>query len=147
MSHPSTAQGTPARRPAWLIVTIREIVVKVTDRAFIIGTLTTLGLIVAGFAIGFLVSGRAQTTDVVVTTPDAAALARSVEAVAKQSDPRSSVHVSEASSDEAARAQVEPTRPVAVRGVRRVALTWALDRPWALAVMGLGLGLMQATRA
>lgn len=48
---------------------------------------------------------------------------------------------------EAARAQVEPTRPVAVRGVRRVALTWALDRPWALAVMGLGLGLMQATRA
>lgn len=106
MSHPSTAQGTPARRPAWLIVTIREIVVKVTDRAFIIGTLTTLGLIAAGFAIGFLVSGRAQTTDVVVTTPDAAALARSVEAVAKQSDPRSSVHVSEASSDEAARAQV-----------------------------------------
>ena len=106
MSRPSTAQGTPARRPAWLIVTIREIVVKVTDRAFIIGTLTTLGLIVAGFAIGFLVSGRAQTTDVVVTTPDAAALARSVEAVVKQSDPRSSVHVSEVSSDETTRTQI-----------------------------------------
>jgi glycolate oxidase iron-sulfur subunit len=47
---------------------------------------------------------------------------------------------------EAARAQVEPTRPPAARGVRRLGLTWALPRPRVLAAMGAGLGLAQLLR-
>jgi len=48
---------------------------------------------------------------------------------------------------EAARAQVEPTRPIPVRGVRRLGLTWVMSRPWAMRLMGLGLGLTQAVHA
>ncbi|WP_341729193.1 ABC transporter permease [Brooklawnia sp.] len=107
MNRSGTPEASSERRPAWLIVTIREIVVKVTDKAFIIGTLTTLGLIVAGFAVGFLVSGRAQTTDVVVTTSEAATMAQSVSALAQQSASGDAVQVVQADDDAQALAQVE----------------------------------------
>ncbi|WIY83316.1 ABC transporter permease [Propionimicrobium sp. PCR01-08-3] len=94
------------RRPAWLLVTIREIVVKVTDKAFIIGTLTTLGIIVAGFAVGFLISGRADTTDVVVTTPEAAAVATAMDTQLQQSGSDDAIVVTELDSADQATSQV-----------------------------------------
>jgi glycolate oxidase iron-sulfur subunit len=48
---------------------------------------------------------------------------------------------------EAARAQAEPSRPVAVRGVRRLALAWVMPRRWAVRLLGAGLALTQAVRA
>lgn len=107
MSPQTAKRSASTRRPAWLTVTIREIVVKVTDKAFIIGTLTTLGIVIAAFVVSFLISGRTQTINVVVTTPEAAALANAVDAGPQQSTSGDSVHVVEVGDDAAARAQVE----------------------------------------
>lgn len=107
MNRTSAKQPASSGRPAWVIVAIREIVVKVTDKAFIIGTLTTLGLIIAGFAVSLLVSTRTQTIDVAVTTPEAAALARSVDLLAEQSGAGDRLRVVEVADQTQARAQVE----------------------------------------
>lgn len=47
---------------------------------------------------------------------------------------------------EAARAQVEVTRPLRVRGVRGFALGRVMSRTWAMRAMAVGLGLTQALR-
>lgn len=63
----SPETGTGA---AWALVARRELVVKLTDRAFVLGTLFTL-LLIAGF-VGWQVwdSGRTSTYTVAVTTAD-----------------------------------------------------------------------------
>ncbi|MCB0881164.1 MAG: 4Fe-4S dicluster domain-containing protein [Thermoleophilia bacterium] len=47
---------------------------------------------------------------------------------------------------EAARAQVEVTRPVRVRGLRGLALGQVMSRTWAMRAMAVGLGVTQALR-
>lgn len=47
---------------------------------------------------------------------------------------------------EAARAQIEPTRPIATRGLRAIGLKHVLSRPWAVYAAGAGLGIAQALR-
>ncbi len=47
---------------------------------------------------------------------------------------------------EAARAQVEPTRPARERHLRRLGVVEILSRPWAVWLMGAGLGLTQALK-
>ncbi|MBI2684179.1 MAG: 4Fe-4S dicluster domain-containing protein [Actinobacteria bacterium] len=47
---------------------------------------------------------------------------------------------------EAARAQVEPSRPAAVRGVKRLGLGWLLPRPRLVRFAAFGLGLAQVLR-
>ena len=42
MNTPQTQTPATDRQPAWLTVAIREIMVKLTDKTFIIGTLSTL---------------------------------------------------------------------------------------------------------
>ena len=59
--------------PPWLIVAKREILVQVTDKAFWIGTLTTLGLVALGFVFGgFFGGGSGDPDKVAVATDDAA---------------------------------------------------------------------------
>ncbi len=47
---------------------------------------------------------------------------------------------------EAARAQIEPTRPIATRGLRALGLTYVLPRPWAIYAAAAGVGAAQALR-
>lgn len=47
---------------------------------------------------------------------------------------------------EAARAQIEPTRPAPERLARRVGVVGILSRPWAVWLMGAGLGATQALK-
>ena len=47
---------------------------------------------------------------------------------------------------EAARAQIEPTRPMATRGLRALGLTYVLPRPWAIYAAAVGVGATQALR-
>jgi glycolate oxidase iron-sulfur subunit len=47
---------------------------------------------------------------------------------------------------EAARAQIEPTRPMATRGLRALGLTYVLPRPWAIYAAAAGVGAAQALR-
>lgn len=64
MSTPETANS---RQPAWATVAIREVMVKLTDKTFILGTLSTLALVAAAVLIGYFFGNRTQTMDVVVT--------------------------------------------------------------------------------
>lgn len=70
------------RQPAWLTVTIREIMVKLTDRAFILGTLSTLVLVAVGLAIGAFTSSRTQVMTVAVVDQAVAPMVDAVGQVA-----------------------------------------------------------------
>ncbi|WP_022916357.1 ABC transporter permease [Ruania albidiflava] len=58
--------AAPARTPAhpWLVVTVREVVVKLTDRSFVLSTALMVVLIVAGVGISAFMGGRSTTFDV-----------------------------------------------------------------------------------
>ena len=58
------------RQPAWLIVASREIMVKLTDKTFIIGTISTLLLVALGIGLGGFVGSRPSNTTLVVTTAE-----------------------------------------------------------------------------
>ncbi|CAM3374125.1 ABC transporter permease [Occultella aeris] len=60
----------PVRNP-WLIVTIREIMVKLADKSFVISTIVTLAMIAASVVIGAVVGNR--TSDYTVGTSQAEA--------------------------------------------------------------------------
>lgn len=100
--NPNTSQ----RQPSWLTVAIREIMVKLTDRTFIIGTITTVLLIGAGISAGYFFGNRPSTTDLVVTSEAAAAVGRGVDAVVKAENKENVVNITEVADDAAARAQV-----------------------------------------
>lgn len=61
-------------RNPWLIVTRREIMAKLTDKAFITGTLTTLGLIIIGAVVSTILSGRGTQATIAVVDDQAAAV-------------------------------------------------------------------------
>lgn len=68
-----TTTPTSRRMPPWAIVAKREIFVRLTDRAFWIGTLSTIGLLIVAFAASFLFQGGGgSTTPVAVADDDAA---------------------------------------------------------------------------
>lgn len=70
----ATTTASTRRLPAWAIVAKREILVKVTDKAFWIGTLTTIALLIVAFGVSFLFSGGngTSTTPIAVADDDAA---------------------------------------------------------------------------
>lgn len=71
------ASTTPAH--PWLVVTIREVVVKLTDRSFILSTVLTVLLIVAGTGISAFMAGRSTTFDIGTVDAETAAIAQSAE--------------------------------------------------------------------
>ena len=58
----ATRAGTPAH--PWLVVTIREVVVKLTDKSFILSTALMVVLIVASVGISAFMAGRTATFEV-----------------------------------------------------------------------------------
>lgn len=77
----------------WVTVMVREILVKVTDKSFIIGTLTTLLLVLASMGASAYFSGKAQHYDVAVVDAQSEQLATGLDAVAKQASDKDSVSV------------------------------------------------------
>ena len=72
-SSPSRATPPPGRPTApWLIVTLREVMVKARDRSYLISTVVTLLLIVGGVAFNAYMSGR--TSDYTVAVADSEAV-------------------------------------------------------------------------
>ncbi len=109
LTPPTTEPATEDRgasRSAWALVARREVVVKLTDRAFVIGTLVTLVLI-AGF-MGWQAwdSGRTTTYSVAVASADAS-MADRLAADAPGIDDTVAVEVDDVADDAAARALVK----------------------------------------
>lgn len=78
---------TPDERTGslWQIVTGREISAKLHDKAFITSTITTLLLVVVGFAVSILITGRSQTTTVAVLDDRGAAVISAAQQIDKAS--------------------------------------------------------------
>jgi ABC-2 type transport system permease protein len=90
---------TPADRP-WLLVARREVLVKLTDKSFLIGTLITV-LLVVGF-LGFQIWSEDQTeTLTIAATADARATAEALERGVPQADGDLRVELLDVDSDEA----------------------------------------------
>ncbi len=96
--------NAPRRRASWATVARREILAQLTDRAFWIGTLATLALVVLGLGFGVISATGGGTTRVAVSSDEsmavvqrAAASGVAVEAVEVAPDElRSSVSASDA---------------------------------------------------
>ena len=69
---------TNNRSGMWRIVALREILVKLRDKAFIISTVSTLALVIGGIALSTWLGGRADTKQIAVTSDAGAALAQGV---------------------------------------------------------------------
>ena len=83
---PRGSDASRSETPPWLIVATREIVVRATNRAFIVSTLFTLVLI-AGFGAFSLWQGSRTTTyTVAVSAPEGERLVGEAAATARQSD-------------------------------------------------------------
>ncbi|MEO6997268.1 MAG: ABC transporter permease, partial [Terracoccus sp.] len=100
---PESPDRDDAGRP-WLIVAGREIVVRLTNKSFIVSTLVTL-VFIAGFG-GFSAwqSGRSSTTTVAVTGPAATQLVEKGSTAATQSDNKVSIKPQAVTDDAAAKA-------------------------------------------
>src|SRR5699024_4894179 len=68
---------TPAH--PWRVVTIREVVVKLTDKSFILSTALMVVLIVAGVGISAFMAGRSTTFDVATVDEETSAVAQAAE--------------------------------------------------------------------
>lgn len=76
----------------WLLVALREIQVRLTDRNFLIGTGAMLLLIIASFALqGFLAGGGAQSFRVAVTDANATTVVSAAEEALKAEDAENSI--------------------------------------------------------
>jgi ABC-2 type transport system permease protein len=97
------AERTASAAGAWRLVAVREITVKLTDRAFLIGTLVTVGLIAGVLGLQVFLANR--TSDyTLAATPQAAAMARAVAEDAPGLRKDVAVVVSEVADDSAATA-------------------------------------------
>ncbi len=91
----------------WQLVARREVVVRLTDRAFLAGTVLTLALILAAVAFSAYQETRSHSYDIAVSSAGATALGQQVVARAPQIDEGSTVATLAAGSDADARAMVE----------------------------------------
>ena len=99
-------QSNGTSEPAWLLVTRREIVSRITDKSFLVGTLLMVVMLV-GF-IGFTAWQDERTDEVTLgATPDAVAMATAVEDAAPVVDDKVQVTVVELDDDAAAEAALE----------------------------------------
>lgn len=91
---------------AWGIVTRREIIAKLTDKAFISGTIgTLLMMVVASVLAGFLGS-RGSTAEVAVVDKAAAQVVTASDAVAKANNDKNSITAMQVADEAEARAKV-----------------------------------------
>ncbi|MEL4504859.1 ABC transporter permease [Luteococcus sp. H138] len=81
------------RQAPWLTVMTREILVKLTDKSFIIGTLVTLLMVLASMGASAYFSSKATHYQVAVVDAPSQQLAGTLDAVAKQQSDKDSVEV------------------------------------------------------
>lgn len=97
---------THDRERAWLLVTRREVVSRITDKSFLIGTVLMVAMIV-GF-IGFTAWQEERTDEATLgATPEAVAMAQAVVDAAPEVDDKLEVRLVELDDDTAARAALE----------------------------------------
>ncbi|QSR29987.1 hypothetical protein CFI00_05570 [Nocardioides sp. S5] len=97
---------THDRERAWLLVTRREVVSRITDKSFLIGTVLMVAMIV-GF-IGFTAWQEERTDEATLgATPEAVAMAQAVADTAPEVDDKLEVRLVELEDDAAARAALE----------------------------------------
>jgi ABC-2 type transport system permease protein len=102
---PAPGPAVSGTGTAWLVVARREVMVKLTDRTFLIGTLLTLALIVG--LIGVQVAlGTGTSTYTVAATPAASSMADAVRDRAAEEDDGAVVEIAPVPDDAAARAAV-----------------------------------------
>lgn len=77
---PGKPASVPTTRHAWAIVAKREMLVHITDKNFIAGTLFTVVTLVAVFGAQMFFAGRSHHFDVAVVTPQAAAVVQQASA-------------------------------------------------------------------
>lgn len=98
--------GSRERIAAWPVVALREIQVRVTDKNFLISTLTTILIMAGTFAVQGLLVGRGAEWKVVAVTQQGQDLAGRIGAAAHAADDKNSVVVHRAADDAAARAEL-----------------------------------------
>lgn len=108
----STPQHTEHQRRwsqpknAWGIVMRREIFAKLTDKAFLSGTILTLALIIGATALVIVAGNRGTRATIAVTTDQAAAVVRTTDQMQKATSDKNSFTVEQVASEEAARKAV-----------------------------------------
>lgn len=86
-------EAGPGRGGAWKVVALREVMVKLRDKAFILGTLSTLVLVIGGIALSSFLGSRTETKQVAVVDDAGAALATAVGTQEHAADSKKSVEV------------------------------------------------------
>lgn len=102
----TTSEVTRASRP-WLIVAGREIVVRLTNRSFLVSTLVTLLFLVGFGAFSVWQGNRTSTSTVAVSSPAGAQLIEQAGAAAAKGDDKVAITPQTVSGDAAARAALE----------------------------------------
>jgi ABC-2 type transport system permease protein len=101
---PSAAPGV-VKNP-WLVVTTREVVVKLTDRNFIVSTLVTLALIIVGVGASAYFGNRTADHTVAVASTEATAVVDASQAIVGAGDSGDTVTAQEVADEDAARQAV-----------------------------------------
>lgn len=94
------------RTAAWMTVARREIITKLTDRAFIFGTLGLIAILAAVLGVQAYVANRASEYAVVTSSSAAHRMAEQVKAAAEDDDETTRVTLTSAPDDAGARADV-----------------------------------------
>lgn len=83
MTEKSNGTAGSATRGVWLIVTQREILVKLRDRNFLISTAIMIAVIAISLSVSGFLAGRTTTVQVAATGPDAAQVIRAAGTIAE----------------------------------------------------------------
>jgi ABC-2 type transport system permease protein len=118
---------TPDERiPLWLVVARREVMVKLTDRAFLVGTLVSLALIVGLVGVQVWLDSREHDYRVAVTGAAATRLAETVAEEAEDAEGATSVEVVELGADEVEDAVTDEEVDAWLRAPAGVGESWTL---------------------
>ncbi|MCC3289934.1 MULTISPECIES: ABC transporter permease [unclassified Arthrobacter] len=102
VAKPGQAPETPDNTPAWAIVTLREVMVKMRDRTYLLSTLVTLLLIVGGVLFNAYMSSRGSDHTVAVADSAAAEIITAADAAGQEDGGNTSFEAVTADSPEAA---------------------------------------------
>ncbi|KNC19372.1 multidrug ABC transporter permease [Arthrobacter sp. RIT-PI-e] len=139
----STSPAPHGTQPPWLIVTLREVMVKAKDRSFLISTLVTLVLIVAGVVFNAYMSDRGNDYVVAVSSDAGESVVMLADEQGRADDGNTTFTPLVAGSDDDAREQVRSEEADAAL-LQGEGDTWTLvgkeDVPSGLS-SGLGISL------
>ncbi len=101
------SQGRRRRAEApWRTVMVREMMVKLTDKSYVIGTLVTLLLVIGSAGAGAFFANRSSTTDLLVTSPQAQSFATGMAQAVHAADDKQTIEVNKVADVSAAEAML-----------------------------------------